>query len=246
MLTFTLIMQNVEKVIDIHQGRIVQSQQIVLDDVNLEVRSDELVFLIGKTGSGKSSLLKILYGELQLSSGKGIVAGFELDELNRRSIPQLRRSLGVVFQDFQLLTDRSVFENLYFVMRATGWSDKREMENRARTVLSMVGLEHKGQMQPHQLSGGEQQRVAIARALINHPKLILADEPTGNLDPETSAEIMNLIIAVSREEKAAVLMATHDMHMVEKFPGRVLRVEDGKLKSLDTLNRFDPFQPMFD
>lgn len=235
-----------EKVIDIQKGRILQSQQVVLDDVNLEVRSDELVFLIGKTGSGKSSLLKILYGELPLNGGSGKVAGFELGDLNRRSIPQLRRSLGVVFQDFQLLTDRSVMENLFFVMRATGWKDKREMDNRARTVLSMVGLEHKAQMQPHQLSGGEQQRVAIARALINHPKLILADEPTGNLDPETSAEIMNLIIAVSREEKAAVLMATHDMHMVEKFPGRVLRVEDGKLKALDTLNRFDPFQPMFD
>jgi cell division transport system ATP-binding protein len=236
----------VEKVIQIQKGQIVQLKQVVLDDVNLEVNSDELVFLIGKTGSGKSSLLKVLYGELALSSGSGSVAGFALDSLNKRTIPKLRRNIGVVFQDFQLLTDRSVAENLYFVMRATGWKDKREMENRAHTVLAMVGLENKGRFQPHQLSGGEQQRVAIGRALLNHPKLILADEPTGNLDPETSAEIMQLIIAVSKEEKAAVLMATHDMQMIEKFPGRVIRVEDGKLRSLETMHRFDPFQPMFE
>jgi len=236
----------VEKVIQIQKGQILQLKQVVLDDVNLEVNSDELVFLIGKTGSGKSSLLKILYGELPLQSGTGTVAGFSLNKLNKKTIPQLRRSIGVVFQDFQLLTDRSVEENLYFVMRATGWKDKREMENRAKTVLGMVGLENKGAFQPHRLSGGEQQRVAIARALINHPKLILADEPTGNLDPETSSEIMKLIIAVSKEEKAAVLMATHDMQMIEKFPGRVIRVEDGKLKALDTMHRFDPFQPMFE
>lgn len=235
-----------EKVIQIQKGQILQLKQVVLDDVNLEVNSDELVFLIGKTGSGKSSLLKILYGELPLQSGTGTVAGFSLNKLNKKTIPQLRRSIGVVFQDFQLLTDRSVEENLYFVMRATGWKDKREMENRAKTVLGMVGLENKGAFQPHRLSGGEQQRVAIARALINHPKLILADEPTGNLDPETSSEIMKLIIAVSKEEKAAVLMATHDMQMIEKFPGRVIRVEDGKLKALDTMHRFDPFQPMFE
>jgi len=236
----------VEKVIEIRKGQIVQLKRRVLEDVDLEVQSDELVFLIGKTGSGKSSLLKVLYGELGLDSGTGKVAGFDLNSLSRRSIPQLRRSIGIVFQDFQLLTDRSVADNLYFVMKATGWSSKREMESRANTVLSMVGLEGKGSVYPHQLSGGEQQRVAIARALINHPKLILADEPTGNLDPETSAEIMKLIIAVSREEKAAVVMATHDMQMIEKFPGRVIRVEDGKLKPLETLNRFDPFQPMFD
>ncbi len=235
-----------EKVIQIQKGQILQLNQLVLSDINLEVNSDELVFLIGKTGSGKSSLLKVLYGELALDKGSGSVVGFPLNELNKRTIPQLRRSIGVVFQDFQLLMDRSVADNLYFVMRATGWKDKREMENRARIVLSMVGLENKGQAQPHQLSGGEQQRVSIARALINHPKLILADEPTGNLDPETSAEIMKLIIAVSKEEKAAVLMATHDMQMIEKFPGRVIRVEDGKLKALETMNRFDPFQPMFE
>lgn len=230
-----------EQVISIQNGQIQQLQQVVLSDINLTVTHDELVFLIGKTGSGKSSLLKILYGELELYSGKGNVVGFDLAQLNKHTIPQLRRSIGVVFQDFQLLTDRSVNENLYFVMRATGWKDQREMVNRANVVLDMVGLEHKGKSSPHQLSGGEQQRVAIARALINHPKLILADEPTGNLDSETSVEIMQLIMAVSREEKAAVLMATHDMAMVEKFPGRVIRVEDGRLKEVENLNRFDPF-----
>ena len=235
-----------EKVIEIQNGEVVQLQKRVLDNVNLDVNTDELVFLIGKTGSGKSSLLKILYGELSLNQGKGKVAGFELNKLNKRTIPQLRRSIGVVFQDFQLLTDRSVGENLYFVMKATGWKDKREMDARAKAVLAMVGLEGKDKFQPHQLSGGEQQRVAIARALVNHPKLILADEPTGNLDPETSAEIMKLIIAVPKEEKAAVVMATHDMQMIEKFPGRVIRVEDGKLKPLETMNQFDPFTPMFE
>jgi len=236
----------VEKVIQIQNGEISQSNKRVLGDINLEVNQDELVFLIGRTGSGKSSLLKILYGELGLSSGTGIVAGFDVNKLTRKTVPKLRRNLGVVFQDFQLLMDRSIEDNLYFVMRATGWTDKRKIVERARTVLEMVGLESKAKVQPHQLSGGEQQRVAIARALVNHPKLILADEPTGNLDPDTSAEIMKLIIAVAKEEKAAVVMATHDMSMIEKFPGRVVKVEDGQLKPLESMNRFDPFQPLFD
>ena len=235
-----------ENVIEIQNGQVEQLGRKVLENVDLQITADDLVFLIGKTGSGKSSLLKILYGELELSGGKGSVVGFDLKRLGRADIPLLRRSLGVVFQDFQLLTDRSIADNLYFVMKATGWKDKREMEKRMKAVLSMVGLEGKESYMPHRLSGGEQQRVAIARALINNPKLILADEPTGNLDPETSTEIMQLIIAVAKEQKAAVVMATHDMHMIEKFPGRVIRVEDGKLKTVDTIDRFDPFKAIFD
>lgn len=235
-----------EKVITINKGRIEQQGQMVLDKINLEINPDELVFLIGKTGTGKSSLLKVLYGEIELAEGTGSIAGYDLNRLSKRDIPQLRRKLGVVFQDFQLLSDRTVRDNLIFVMKATGWKDKREMEARAETVLSMVGLEGKSTVFPHRLSGGEQQRVAIARALVNHPKLIIADEPTGNLDPETSVEIMQLIVAVAKEEKAAVLMATHDMSLIEKFPGTVYKVEQRELKPLNTMHRFDPFQPLFD
>jgi len=236
----------VEKVIQIQNGVIEQSGKVVLDAINLEVSQNDLIFLIGRTGSGKSSLLKILYGELELKSGSARVVDFDLIKLGRRNVPKLRRQLGVVFQDFQLLTDRSVENNLLFVMKATGWKDIKAMKKRCNEVLSLVGLESKGSVQPHQLSGGEQQRVAIARALINNPKVILADEPTGNLDPETSAEIMKLMIAVAKEANAAVVMATHDMSMIEKFPGRVIKVEDGVLKTLDTMHQFDPFQPLFD
>lgn len=235
-----------EKVIRIQDGRIEQLGQTVLDRINFEVNSDELVFLIGRTGSGKSSLLKVLYGELDLAQGSGSIADFDLKKISKKQIPMLRRKLGVVFQDFQLLTDRSIRENLLFVMKATGWTNKREIDQRIVTVLSMVGLEGKEHLQPHRLSGGEQQRVAIARALINHPKVIIADEPTGNLDPETSTEIMQLIIAVAKEEKAAVIMATHDMSLIEKFPGKVYKVENREMKPMDTMHRFDPFQPLFD
>ncbi len=234
-----------EPVIRIQQGQISQRNQVVLEHIDLEVRPDELLFLIGKTGSGKSSLLKLMYGELELSSGSAQVAGMNLGKLNRKNIPLLRRQLGIVFQDFQLLTDRNVEDNLFFVMRATGWSDKKEMQLRAKTVLELVGLGNKAKSFTHLLSGGEQQRVAIARALINHPKIILADEPTGNLDPETSAEIMQLIVAVAKEEKAAVVMATHDMSLIEKFPGKVMKVEDKQLKPLATMHQFDPFTPLY-
>ncbi|HRP52466.1 MAG TPA: ATP-binding cassette domain-containing protein [Fluviicola sp.] len=235
-----------EKVIQIQDGRIEQLGQTVLDKINIEVHSDELVFLIGRTGSGKSSLLKVLYGELDLAEGTGKIANFDLKRLTKRQVPLLRRQLGIVFQDFQLLLDRSVRENLLFVMKATGWTNKREIDNRISTVLAMVGLDGKEHLFPHRLSGGEQQRVAIARALINHPKVIIADEPTGNLDPETSIEIMQLIIAVAKEEKAAVIMATHDMNLIEKFPGKVYKVENHEMKPMDTMHRFDPFQPLFD
>jgi cell division transport system ATP-binding protein len=233
-------------IIEIKNGRIDQLGQTVLSQVNVEVKTNDLVFLIGKTGSGKSSLLKVLYGELELADGNGTIAGFDLRKLKKQDIPLLRRKLGIVFQDFQLLFDRTVEENLQFVLKATGWKDQKEINQRIKTVLEMVQIENKGKLPPHRLSGGEQQRVAIARALLNKPNVILADEATGNLDPETSAEIMQLIITVAKEERAAVLMATHDLSLVEKFPGRVLKVENGMIKPLDTLHRFDPFQPMFD
>lgn len=228
-------------IIEIKNGKILQKGIPVLKNVNVEIHADEFVYLIGKTGSGKSSLLKTLYGELGLDEGTGNVAGFDIVALRRKEIPELRRSIGIVFQDFQLLTDRSVQQNLLFVMGASGWKDKRLMNSRAEEVLTMVGLRGKGNSMPFALSGGEQQRVSIARALLNKPKLILADEPTGNLDPETSGEIMELLIAIAKEQGASVLMATHDMSMVEKFPGRILKVEEGTVREINTMGRFDPF-----
>lgn len=232
-----------DKVIEIKSGEIHQNGVPVLSKVNVEIRADEFVYLIGKTGSGKSSLLKTLYGELALHSGSGQVVGFDLTNLSRRDIPNLRRNIGIVFQDFQLLTDRSVGKNLLFVMGASGWQDKNLMERRAKEVLQLVGLEGKMHTMPHALSGGEQQRVSIARALLNRPKLILADEPTGNLDPETSEEIMRLLLAVAREEHAAILMATHDMTMVEKYPGKILKVENHTIREINGMQNFDPSTP---
>lgn len=230
-------------VIEIKSGEIQQNNVVVLKDINVEIKSKEFVYLIGKTGSGKSSLLKVLYGELMLSKGTGNVDSFDLNALRKKDIPNLRRVLGIVFQDFQLLTDRTVLANLMFVMGASGWKDKKKMQKRAKEVLQLVGIEQKINSMPFALSGGEQQRLAIARALLNNPKLILADEPTGNLDPETSEEIMRLLLAISKEENTSILMATHDMSMVEKYPGRILRVEDQTVKEVNTINQFDPFTP---
>ncbi|CAG0951640.1 MAG: ATP-binding cassette domain-containing protein [Bacteroidetes bacterium] len=217
-----------DTIISLSDVRIFQDTNLILYEVNIEIKKGEFIYLIGKTGSGKSSFLKTLYGELSLKEGNGSVCGFELFKLKRKNIPYLRRKIGIVFQDFQLLTDRSVEENLFFVLKATGWKDKAKIKHRAIEVLESVGLGTKAYKMPHELSGGEQQRIAIARALLNNPELILADEPTGNLDPETSEEIMKLLFKISNEGKA-VIMATHDYSIMEKFPSRTLRCEAGKL-----------------
>jgi cell division transport system ATP-binding protein len=207
---------------------IFQKHNLVLTNVSLTVDKGEFIYLLGKTGSGKSSLLKSLYADISLKEGLATVAGYNLTTIKRKEIPFLRRKLGIIFQDFQLLTDRSVNDNLLFVLKATGWNDKDKMQKRIQEVLEKVNLSTKGFKMPHELSGGEQQRVAIARALLNDPELILADEPTGNLDPETSEGIMKLLIEISKNGRA-VLIATHDMMMYQKFPSRVVRCEDGKL-----------------
>jgi cell division transport system ATP-binding protein len=216
------------EVIQLKHANIYQQKHLILSDVHLDVHGGEFIFLIGETGSGKSSLLKTLYGELPLTQGEGSIVGYKLRKLKSRRIPFLRRKLGIVFQDFQLLTDRSVIENLLFVMRATGWKNKKEIKERIDEVLHLVGLPTKGFKMPHELSGGEQQRVAIARALINHPELILADEPTGNLDPATSSRILSLLRDIS-QQGTTVIMATHDYEHMDKFKSRIIVCEKGKL-----------------
>jgi cell division transport system ATP-binding protein len=206
-----------------------QDQSVVLPGVSLTLAEGEFTYLIGKTGSGKSSLLKTLYGALPLLGGNGEVAGFDLRQLNRQNIPLLRRKLGIVFQDFNLLSDRTVGDNLLFVLRATGWTDAADMQQRAQRVLDEVGLGSKWATMPYQLSGGEQQRIVIARALLNQPALLIADEPTGNLDPETSDDILLLLRHLAREHNSAVLCATHDYRILQNFPARIVRVIDGKL-----------------
>jgi cell division transport system ATP-binding protein len=208
---------------------IFQNENLILANVSLEVDKGEFVYLIGKTGSGKSSLLKTFYADLEVKNGSAMVAGFDLRTLRTKEIPFLRRKLGIVFQDFQLLMDRSVAENLYFVMQATGWKNKKEMQRRMHEVLAKVNLETKANKMPHKLSGGEQQRVGIARALLNDPEIILADEPTGNLDPETSEGIIGLLFDISKTG-SAILMATHNYTFFEKFPARTLRCEDGNIR----------------
>jgi cell division transport system ATP-binding protein len=218
-----------EPIIELHNVNIYQGNNLILQDVNLTVNKGEFVYLVGKTGTGKSSLLKTLYGELTLTEGEATIAGFSLRNMDWRKVPYLRRTLGVVFQDFQLLTDRNVNNNLKFVLRATGWTDEKLMDEKIMDVLDKVGLKAKGFKMPFELSGGEQQRIDIARALLNSPKLILADEPTGNLDPETSDEIMNLLFSISRDYNTTILMASHDYIVVQKFPARMIRTERGRV-----------------
>lgn len=214
--------------VQFENATIIQNKQTILSDVNIEVQQGDFTFLIGKTGTGKSSLIKTLYADLPLQSGTGRVSDFNLVEIKQREIPFLRRRLGVVFQDFKLLSDRSIFENLSFVLKSTGWKDKKEIKERIEEVLDSLGVEGISGKYAFELSGGEQQRVAIARALLNEPELIIADEPTGNLDPQTSLEIMEVFRGL-HQKGMTIIMATHDYNMIVKFPGKILRCDAGKI-----------------
>ena len=218
-----------QAIVELKNVNIYQGSNLILSDVNISVDKGEFVYMVGKTGTGKSSLLKTLYGDLDLQEGDGWVVGYELKGLDWKKVPFLRRNLGVVFQDFQLLTDRNVNDNLKFVLKATGWKDEKLMDEKINDVLDKVGLRTKGFKMPFELSGGEQQRVDIARAMLNSPKLILADEPTGNLDPETSDEIMQLLFHICKDYGTAIIMATHDYRVISKFPSRTIKTERGKV-----------------
>ncbi len=219
-------------IVSLQNANIFQGKTLILSQVNFQVQKGEFVYMIGKTGSGKSSLLKTLYGDIYLKQGEGQVAGFDLKTLKWQTVPLLRRNLGIVFQDFRLLTDRNIYDNLEFVLKATGWKDRALMKEKIENVLSKVGLKNKGFKMPYEMSGGEQQRVDIARALLNNPKLILADEPTGNLDPDTTDEIMQLLFNICRDYHTAFIMATHDYGIIHKYPARVVRIEQGSVREI--------------
>ncbi len=210
--------------VDIHQ-----SSGLILSDVTFEIEKGEFVYLIGKTGSGKTSLLKTLYADVPVRTGEATICGFDMTNIKKRDIPLLRRKLGIVFQDFQLLNDRTVVQNLEFVLRATGWENKDTIAARIDEVMTEVGVPDKGGKMPYQLSGGEQQRVVIARALMNNPPVIIADEPTANLDPETAADIMNLLIRINREHDTAILMATHNYQVIERYPAKIFNCQNGTI-----------------
>ncbi|MFQ3239549.1 MAG: cell division transport system ATP-binding protein [Olleya marilimosa] len=215
-------------VLELKNASIFQGESLILSEVNLEVKKGEFVYLIGKTGSGKSSFMKTLYGDLKLSQGEGHIVEFDLPTLKEKDIPFLRRKLGIVFQDFKLLTDRTINDNLLFVLKATGWKDKTKMNERVASVLEKVDMKTKGFKFPHELSGGEQQRIAIARALLNDPELILADEPTGNLDPQTSIEVMEVLQDINKNGNT-ILMATHDYALLLKYPSKTLKCDDNRI-----------------
>lgn len=235
-----------KQIINFEKASIKVKDHLVLSDVNFTMNAGEFVYVIGRVGSGKTSLIKTINAELPLEEGSGIIVGHKLESIKRKEIPFLRRKLGIVFQDFQLLTDRTVSQNLEFILKATGWKNKGEINDRIAKVLERVDLGYKGYKMPHQLSGGEQQRVVIARALLNDPEIILADEPTGNLDPATSEDIMNILHSISDNERG-VIMSTHNYNLIKKFPSRTLMCEKGKLNEanlseaeLDKLIQNDP------
>lgn len=229
---------SLDTIIELKNASIFQKDNLILADVNLQVKKGEFIYLIGKVGSGKTSLIKTITAELPLKKGHGRVGSFILQQIRPKQIPLLRRNIGIVFQDFQLLTDRTVAENLIFVLKATGWKNKQEMSTRIDDVLERVGLKHKDFKMPHQLSGGEQQRVVIARALLNNPEIILADEPTGNLDPETSDEIMKILFDIAASGRA-VIMATHNYNLLKKFPSKTLRCEKTRLVETEHTSEID-------
>lgn len=218
--------------IEVKHADIFQKEHLILSDVTFSIKSSEFVYLIGDTGSGKSSLLKTLYGELPLKKGTITISDYDLFHLKKENIPFLRRKIGIIFQDFQLLTDRSVFENLAFVLQATGWKNQEDIRNRINEVLEKVNMKDHINKMPHELSGGEQQRVCISRALLNDPKVILADEPTGNLDPDTTNRILELLHGLCKDG-CAILMATHEHNLIERFPSKTIKCEDGKLITLN-------------
>ena len=229
---------SLDTIIEFHNASIFQNENLVLKEINFSIEKGELAYLIGKVGSGKSSLIKTINAEIPLTTGEAIVAGFNLRKLKTNQIPYLRRKMGIVFQDFQLLIDRNVHDNLMFVLKATGWKQNNEIEQRITDVLDKVGLPNKGYKMTHQLSGGEQQRVAIARALLNDPEIILADEPTGNLDPEGSADIMTLLMDIKSSGRA-VIMATHNHTLLKKFPSRTFKCDGDQLTEIDQHQEID-------
>lgn len=215
-------------VLSLKNVTVYQDNNAIINDINLEVNHGEFIYIIGKTGSGKSSFMKTLYADLKLREGEGMFVDYDLKTLKEKNIPYLRRKIGIVFQDFKLLPDRTITENLLFVLKATGWTDKREMQQKISEVLEKVGVTNISGKMPHQLSGGEQQRVAVARALLNDPEVILADEPTGNLDPQTSVEVMQLLREINQNGKT-IIMATHDYALLMKFPSKTLKCDSGTL-----------------